>query len=136
MPDHHSPFINSNFSNIAIALFDFSLLLPIWFSNRSSHFALAKIVALNLFALSFVCVASFLHCFPYNYRSSNYCDSWKSDNFRMRAIKKEAKNWYQRVQRGLRVITLQGAIKKSPILLSQYCKRIIWWHHNYFVFWW
>jgi hypothetical protein len=27
------------------------------------------------------------------------------------------------MQRGLRVITLQGAIKKSPILLSQYCKN-------------
>ena len=26
----------------------------------------------------------------------------------------------KRMQRGLRVITLQGAIKKSPILLSQY----------------
>ena len=37
------------------------------------------------------------------------------------------------MQRGLRVITLQGAIKKSPILLSQYLKnermdgtKIIW----------
>ena len=29
----------------------------------------------------------------------------------------------KRLQRGLRVITLQGAIKKSPILLSQYCKN-------------
>ena len=27
------------------------------------------------------------------------------------------------MQRGLRVITLQGAIEKSPILLSQYCKN-------------
>ena len=27
------------------------------------------------------------------------------------------------MQRGLRVITLQGAIKKSPILLSQFCKN-------------
>jgi hypothetical protein len=25
------------------------------------------------------------------------------------------------MQRGLRVITLQGVIEKSPILLSQYC---------------
>ena len=27
------------------------------------------------------------------------------------------------MQRGLRVITLQGAIEKSPILLSQYWKK-------------
>ena len=45
-----------------------------------------------------------------NYR---YRDSWKSDNFRERAIKKEAKNFIQkRMQKGLRVITLQGAIEK------------------------
>ena len=51
-------------------------------------------------------------------------DSWKSDNFRERAIKKEAKNRYKkRMKRGLRVITLQGAIEKSPILLSQYWKN-------------
>ena len=75
-------------------------------------------------------MASFPYCFPYSYRSPNYCDSnscrtfthlkalaksndnlfaiafksdnyhycdsWKSDNFRMKAIKKEAKNWYQK----------------------------------------
>ena len=29
----------------------------------------------------------------------------------------------KRMQRGLRMITLQGAIKKSPILLSQYWKN-------------
>jgi hypothetical protein len=52
-------------------------------------------------------------------------NSWKSNNFRKRAIKKEAKNLYlpKRLQRGLRVITLQGLIKKSPILLSQYWKN-------------
>jgi hypothetical protein len=42
----------------------------------------------------------------------------KSDNFRKEAIKKETK-----MQRGLRVINLQGAIVKSPILLSQYWKN-------------
>ena len=30
----------------------------------------------------------------------------------------------KRMQRGLRVITLQGAIEKSPILLSQYFVKI------------
>ena len=29
----------------------------------------------------------------------------------------------KRMQKGLRVITLQGAIEKSPILLSQYWKN-------------
>ena len=58
-------------------------------------------------------------------KSVNYCyrDSWKSDNFRERAIKKEAKNWYKkRMQKGLRVIILQGAIEKSSLLLSLYWK--------------
>ena len=45
-----------------------------------------------------------------------------SDNFRKEAIKKEAKNRYQKGCRGLRVVTLQGAIEKSPKLLSQYWK--------------
>ena len=49
-----------------------------------------------------------------NYR---YRDSWKSDNFKERAIKKRSKELIQkRMQRGLRKITLQGAIEKSPIL--------------------
>ena len=41
-------------------------------------------------------------------------------------------------KKGLRVITLQGAIEKSsPILLPQYWKNEwIGWQHNYFVFWW
>ena len=29
----------------------------------------------------------------------------------------------KRIKRGLRVITLQGAIEESPILLSQYWKK-------------
>ena len=33
----------------------------------------------------------------------------------------------KRMQRGLRVITLQGAKEKSPILLSQYWKKINDW---------
>ena len=32
----------------------------------------------------------------------------------------------KRMQEGLRVITLQGAIEKSPILLSQYWKMNDW----------
>jgi hypothetical protein len=71
------------------------------FGYRSSTFAISKVVALNLFCLNFCMsfvdwfMASFLYCFPYSYRSSNYCGSKKErqlDNFKERAIKKEAKN--------------------------------------------
>ena len=37
-------------------------------------------------------------------------------------IKKKQRTDTKKMQRGLRVITLQGAIEKSPILLSQYWK--------------
>ena len=41
------------------------------------------------------------------------------------------------MQRGLRVITVRGAIEKSPILLSKNIgKWMIGCHHNYFVSWW
>ena len=44
---------NSNFSNIAIAIFDFSLLLT--FSYHSSNFAIAKVVPLCfIFCIDFV----------------------------------------------------------------------------------
>ena len=126
------PFKNGNFSYIAIAILDFSQLLTA-FSYRSSHFAIEKVVFICLnFCISFVdwFMATFLYCFPYSYRSPNYCDSnscrsftllnalakgngnlfaiafksdnyryldsWKSDTFREIAIKKEAKNWYQK----------------------------------------
>ena len=86
----------------------------------------------------------------YSYRSSNYCDSnscrsytllkalaksngnliaiaFKSEKERQlskEAIKKRSKELIpKRMQRGLRVITLQGAIEKIPILLSQYWKN-------------
>ena len=102
-------------------------------------------------------MASFLYCFPYSYRPSNYCDSnscrsftllkalaksngnlfaiafksdnyryrdsWKSDNFRESYEKRSKELIPKRMQKGLRVITLQGAIEKNPILLSQYWKN-------------
>ena len=45
-----------------------------------SNFAIAKVIDLNLFAsiLNEFCRlvhGFFLYCFPYSYRSSNYCDS-------------------------------------------------------------
>ena len=47
----------------------------------------------------------------------------KSNNFKERAIKKSKELIPKRMLRGLRVITLQGAIEKSPILLSHYWKN-------------
>ena len=45
------------------------------FSYYSPNFAIAKVIALNLFASIFVYwfMASFLYCLPYSYRSFNYC---------------------------------------------------------------
>ena len=45
----------------------------------------------------------------------------KSDNFK-ESNQEEAKSWYQKLTKKIRVITLQGAIEKMPILLSQYEK--------------
>ena len=51
-----------------------------------------------------------------NYR---YRDSWERESHQERSKELIPK----RMQKGLRVITLQGAIEKSPILLSQYWKN-------------
>ena len=49
-------------------------------------------------------------------KSDNYLDSdsWKSNNFKERAIKRKQKT---DTKKGLRVKTLQEAIKKSPIYI-------------------
>ena len=65
-------------SNIAIAILNFSLLLPLCY--RSFNFAIAKLsllIPLLHFFIRFLdwFMASFLYCFPYSYRSSSYCDS-------------------------------------------------------------
>ena len=60
-------------------------------------------------------MANFLYCFLYSYCSFTlYRDSLKSDNL------KKKKQRPERMQRGLRVITSQGAIEKNSILLPQY----------------
>ena len=46
------PYIKGRFSNSAIAIWDFHSCSP--FSYRSSNFAIAKVVALILFATFFV----------------------------------------------------------------------------------
>ena len=109
----------------------------------SSNFAIAKLSLLIHFLYKFCdwFLASFLYCFPYSYRSSNYCNSNSCRSFNLnktvifslsplRAItlesepsKKKQKTDTKWMQRGLRVITLQGAIEKSQILLSQYWKN-------------
>ena len=107
------------------------------------HLVIALPTLLQFF-MSFVdwFMASFLYCFPYSYRSSNYCDNSNScRSFTLlKALVKSKSNLFavayksekeqqlsllkqrskelipKRMQRGLRVLTLQGAIKKSPIL--------------------
>ena len=97
-------------------------------------------------------MASFLYCFPYSYHSLEhqqkvtvifslsplrarksdiycYCNNWKSNNFRERAIKKRSKELIlKRMQSGLRVITqglkecqeghIQGVDPYSPETLG------------------
>ena len=122
-----------------------------------------RLISLLQFCMSFVdwFMASFLYCFPYSYRSSNYCDSnscrsftllkalaksngnlfaiaSKSERERQLSLSRQLEMRYlqreshqkrskelipKRMQRGLRVITLQEAIEKSTILLSQYWKN-------------
>ena len=50
-------------------------------------------------------------------------DSWKYDSI-TREMKEKSKEIISKIkQRRLRVITLQGAIEKSPIFLWQYSKN-------------
>ena len=68
----------------------FSVLLPIWYSYRSSIYCDSNS------CLSFTLLKVLAKSNGNRARKSdNYRDSWKSDNFWERAIKKEAKNWYQ-----------------------------------------
>ena len=103
------------FSNIAIAL------------NRSLS------LSFN-FCISFVewFMASFVYCFPYSYRSSNYCDSNSCRSFTL--LKALAKSKSKHIAIAFksnnftftivgRAIPSQEARGKSPILLSQYWKN-------------
>ena len=57
-------------------------------------------------------------------KGDKYCYrvSWKSNNYQ-KEIKEKSKEIIPKInQRQLRAITLQGAIEKSPLLLSQYLK--------------
>ena len=87
-------------------------------------------------------MACFLYCFPYSLRSSNYCDSNSCRSFTLlKALAKSNCNLFaiafksekerskkkqitdtKKDAKGLKLITLQGAVEKSPILLSQYLK--------------
>ena len=102
-------------------------------SYRSSNFATAIVVTLCLYEFCrlihgffSVLLPIYLLLSPLRARKSDnysYRDSWKSNNFRKEAIKKSKELIPKRMQRWLRVITLQGVIEKSPILLSQYWKN-------------
>ena len=94
-------------------------------------------------------MASFLYCFPYSYRTPNYYDSnscrsftllkalakskstniaiaFKSEKeqqfylYSSLSLEQERQLCFRKVERA---ITKVGAIKKSPILLSQYWKN-------------
>ena len=70
-------------------------------SNNCRSFTLFKVIAKSngyLFAIAF------------KSEKEQYRDSWMSHNFRKRAIKRNKVLIQKRMQRGLRVITLQGAI--------------------------
>ena len=69
-----------------------------------------------------------------NYR---YRDSWKSDNFRERAIKKEAKNCTKKDAKRIKSDNFtRGNREKSNIAITILEKLMIGWQHNYFVFCW
>ena len=106
-----------NFFNIAIAILDFSLLLPKYcFSN----FTLEKYVTLNLklflyFVLILYLRSWLLFCISQNsYRSSNFYERATTITIE-RAIKKISKNWNEKLGKkdwGW-LISLQGALEKS-----------------------
>ena len=85
------------------------------FSYHPSNFAIAKVVALNLFASIFVMsfvnwfMASFLYCFPYSYLTSNYWDSNSCCSYTLfKALAKSNGNL-------LRATTIAIAIVKKAI---------------------
>ena len=67
-----------------------------------------------------------------NYR---YCDSWKSDNFRKRAIKKKQITDTQKDAKGIKSDNFTRSNReKSNIAISILEIRMIGWQHNYFVY--
>jgi hypothetical protein len=80
-------------------------------------------------------MVSFLYCFPYSYRSSNYCDINSCRSFTLLKALAKSKSTHiaiafksEKEQQFdlysllslLRATTKGGAKEKSPILLSQY----------------
>ena len=93
------------------------------FSYRSSNFAIAKVVALNLFASNICCSFTLLEALAKS-NGNLFAIAFKSDSFKGERHQKRSKELIpKRLQRGLRVITLQGFIKKSPVLRKQYWKN-------------
>ena len=137
------PFKNGNFSNTAKAILDFSLLLPIYL-YCSPFISLLQI--LYEFCRLVHGFFSILH--PYSYRSSNYCDSnsWRSftrnsDNHRysdgrMPSKKKQRTDTKKDAKRIKSNNFTRRNRDKSNIDIALLERWMIWWHHNYFVFWW
>ena len=99
---------------------------------RSSNFAIAKVVALiNPFAsflYRFLYIDTWLlysYYFPY-YSCRSFCFcllfaiAFNSDKYRRRVMERSKVIIPKIQQRRFRAIALQGAIQKSPILLSHY----------------
>ena len=82
-------------------------------------------------------MASLLYCFPYSQRSFALLKAlaevtviFSLSSLRAITLEREQQKNNELIpkmmQRGLGVITLQGVIEKSPILLSQYLKNENW----------
>ena len=96
---------------------------------HSYNFEKAKVVALNLFASFVYRFCKLVHGyfsillptykFSYNYFDSKNCRSFtplKSDNFRESNQEKKQRADIKNEAKKFKVITLQGALEKSPIL--------------------
>ena len=74
---------------------------------------------------------------PFSYCSSIYRDSWKSDNFRERAIKKKQNTDTKKVAKRINIDNFTRSNReKSNIAIAILEKIIIRWQHNYLAFWW
>ena len=139
---------NHSFSNIAIAILDFSLLflvklsllilfgisslLLFWWLSLYSYRSFLKAIAKRLLLL-------FANAFKSVKERQLFCrNSWKSDDYMGSDTEKKPwnnlQNSYKNLSKGIksdnfcyrkvgRAITKWGAIEKSPILLSQFWKN-------------
>ena len=93
-------------------------------SNSCRSFALIK-------ALVILSLSPLITIKSDNYR---YRDSWKSDNLRKEAIKKEAKNWYKKDAKRIKSDNFtRGNREKYNIAIAILNIWMIGWHNNYMI---